>query len=270
MLQVRDQMAQLAAENGLKVSPGITAGLLPTPNTMNHLPARSAEKIAESKLRTPGGYANVRETVVNDLLPTPVASEGTKQDTTVTVQERIDTGHQVHLTHIARSGVDEPQVWGKFAPAIARWEQILGRPAPAPTKPDGKDGAHRLSSAFTEWMMGLPEGWITDCGLTRNEELKACGNGVVPQQARLALRILLDGIAGGGWERERETMLPTPTVMDQQSMPLRTVAIQNLKRGKNRGIGLNNLVETIGLDWNDGDTFDVVNGKVTKNEQKQG
>jgi hypothetical protein len=270
MLQVRDQMAQLAAENGLKVSPGITAGLLPTPNTMNHLPARSAEKIAESKLRTPGGYANVRETVVNDLLPTPVASEGTKQDTTVTVQERIDTGHQVHLTHIARSGVDEPQVWGKFAPAIARWEQILGRPAPAPTKPDGKDGAHRLSSAFTEWMMGLPEGWITDCGLTRNEELKACGNGVVPQQARLALRILLDGIAGGGWERERETMLPTPTVMDQQSMPLRTVAIQNLKRGRNRGIGLNNLVETIGLDWNDGDTFDVVNGKVTKNEQKQG
>lgn len=84
--------------------------------------------------------------------------------------------------------------WGKFAPAIERWEQVLGRPAPAPTKPDGKDGAHRLSSLFTEWMMGLPEGWITDCGLTRNEELKACGNGVVPQQAELALRILLNGL----------------------------------------------------------------------------
>jgi len=84
--------------------------------------------------------------------------------------------------------------WGKFEPAIRRWEETLGRPAPAPTKPDGKDSAHRLSSAFTEWMMGLPEGWITDCGLTRNEELKACGNGVVPQQAELALRILLDGL----------------------------------------------------------------------------
>jgi hypothetical protein len=35
---------------------------------MDHLPARSAEKIAESKERTPGGYANIRETVVNDLI----------------------------------------------------------------------------------------------------------------------------------------------------------------------------------------------------------
>lgn len=31
MLQVRDQMAQLAAENGLKVSDGIANSLLPTP-----------------------------------------------------------------------------------------------------------------------------------------------------------------------------------------------------------------------------------------------
>lgn len=92
--------------------------------------------------------------------------------------------------------------WGKFTPAIEHWEQVLGRPAPAPTKPDGKDGAHRLSSAFTEWMMGLPEGWITGVGLTRNEELKACGNGVVPQQAELALRMLLDGVS---LERERES-----------------------------------------------------------------
>lgn len=91
--------------------------------------------------------------------------------------------------------------WGKFEPAIRRWEQVLGRPAPEPTKSDGKDGAHRLSSAFTEWMMGLPEGWITDVGLSRNDELKACGNGVVPQQAELALRVLLEGVSiprGGG------------------------------------------------------------------------
>ena len=84
--------------------------------------------------------------------------------------------------------------WGKFEPAIRRWEQVLGRPAPAPTKPDGKDGAHRLSSEFTEWMMGVPQGWITGIGLKRNEELKACGNGVVPQQAILALSILLEGV----------------------------------------------------------------------------
>lgn len=86
--------------------------------------------------------------------------------------------------------------WGKYEPAIKRWEQITNMPAPAPTKPDGKDGNHRLSAEFTEWMMGLPAGWITDpeIGLTRNEQLKACGNGVVPQQAELALRTLLTGI----------------------------------------------------------------------------
>jgi DNA (cytosine-5)-methyltransferase 1 len=102
--------------------------------------------------------------------------------------------------------------WGKFEPAIRRWEETIGRAAPAPTKPDGKDGNHRLSSVFTEWMMGLPEGWITDVGLKRNEELKACGNGVVPQQAELALRILLEGseIQTG----TRQVNLPTPTVSD--------------------------------------------------------
>jgi DNA (cytosine-5)-methyltransferase 1 len=80
--------------------------------------------------------------------------------------------------------------WGRFEPAVKRWEQIIGHPAPAPTEPTGKDGAPRLSSKFTEWMMGLEPGWITGVGLSRKDELKACGNGVVPQQARLALTIL--------------------------------------------------------------------------------
>jgi DNA (cytosine-5)-methyltransferase 1 len=40
-------------------------------------------------------------------------------------------------------------------------------------------------------MMGLPEGWVCDVpGLTRNEQLKALGNGVVPQQALAALGLL--------------------------------------------------------------------------------
>jgi DNA (cytosine-5)-methyltransferase 1 len=41
-------------------------------------------------------------------------------------------------------------------------------------------------------MMGLPDGWITDVpGITRTEALKACGNGVMPQQAAYALRLML-------------------------------------------------------------------------------
>ena len=40
--------------------------------------------------------------------------------------------------------------------------------------------------------MGLPEGWITDVpGVSWGDQLKACGNGVVPQQAAAALRDML-------------------------------------------------------------------------------
>ena len=39
--------------------------------------------------------------------------------------------------------------------------------------------------------MGLPAGWVTDVpGLTRNAQLKALGNGVVPQQAFAALQMM--------------------------------------------------------------------------------
>lgn len=41
-------------------------------------------------------------------------------------------------------------------------------------------------------MMGVPDGWIVDVpGISRNEALKAAGNGVVPQQAAAALRAML-------------------------------------------------------------------------------
>lgn len=41
-------------------------------------------------------------------------------------------------------------------------------------------------------MQGLPPGHVTDVpDLSRNAQLKALGNGVVPQQAALALRTLL-------------------------------------------------------------------------------
>jgi DNA (cytosine-5)-methyltransferase 1 len=40
--------------------------------------------------------------------------------------------------------------------------------------------------------MGLPTGWVTDSGeLTPNQQITALGNGVLPLQAKLALRALL-------------------------------------------------------------------------------
>ncbi|MGY3337579.1 DNA (cytosine-5)-methyltransferase 1 [Streptomyces filamentosus] len=80
--------------------------------------------------------------------------------------------------------------WGRFAPAIRRWEAVLGRPAPGAT-----DARRRLNPQFVEWLMGLPAGHVTDVpGLTRTQQLKALGNGVVPAQAEAALRVLLDRI----------------------------------------------------------------------------
>lgn len=89
----------------------------------------------------------------------------------------------------ARSGGARGLDWGPYAPAIHRWEQLRG-PAPAPTELTAK-GKHRLSALFCEWMMGLPAGWVTDIDISRNEQLKALGNGVVPQQAAAALDHML-------------------------------------------------------------------------------
>jgi hypothetical protein len=81
--------------------------------------------------------------------------------------------------------------WGAYEPAVRRWGTVLGRPAPAPTEVS-RNGGQRLSPRFVEWMMGLDDGWVTAVpGLTRNDQLKALGNGVVPQQAAAALSTLL-------------------------------------------------------------------------------
>ena len=60
------------------------------------------------------------------------------------------------------------------------------------TTPDTLDSDGKLNEVFVEYMMGLPSGWITDSGLSRAQQLKMLGNGVVPQQAEYALELLTD------------------------------------------------------------------------------
>ncbi|KPC61339.1 DNA cytosine methyltransferase [Streptomyces chattanoogensis] len=80
--------------------------------------------------------------------------------------------------------------WGEYLPAIRRWERITERAAPTATVP----GARRLSAAFVEWMMGLPNGHVTSVpGLSRAAQLRLLGNSVVPPQATHALDHLLGG-----------------------------------------------------------------------------
>lgn len=82
--------------------------------------------------------------------------------------------------------------WGPYEPAIRGWEARLGRPAPHPTEPHPAGKHPRLAPVFVEWLMGLDPGWVTDLpGLSRATQLRVLGNGVVPQQAAHAVRLLL-------------------------------------------------------------------------------
>ena len=156
----------ILVENGLLA----TGGLLPTPRTTDsNGPGHHGQ-----------GGPDLRTAISH--LPTPNAADGNGGG------RYNAAGHQSSLPGTAR----EVENWGKYAPAIHRWEQVT-RPAPAPTELN-RNNKPRLASAFSEWMMGLPPGHVTDpaIGISRAEQLKAVGNGVCPQQCYAAVRILLE------------------------------------------------------------------------------
>lgn len=143
---------------------------LPTPSSRDwksgksHIMDRNARPLSE---------------VVVNLLPSPVARD-----------YKGVPGKNVQMASLPREVSLLHQDWGRFEPAIKRWEDVTRRPAPDPTVP-GKTGP-RLSEAFVEWMQGLPEGWVVDVpGIARKNKLRALGNGCVPQQVAMALRIML-------------------------------------------------------------------------------
>ncbi|WP_327073348.1 DNA cytosine methyltransferase [Kitasatospora purpeofusca] len=120
------------------------------------------------------------------LLPTPKASDGPKGSPNQRDSQGLFylPGQAVRLDRQWRSvdGTD-------YAPAIRRWEHIVGRPAPRPTELT-RLGNYRLSPTFVEWMMGLEPMWVTGLGLPRGQAIRILGNGVVPQQAYRAYRML--------------------------------------------------------------------------------
>ena len=169
------------------------APLLPTPTSTDHKASGSAAyaKTDTHNVGTTLTDATVRNPAINpDLLPTPSVAD---------VEGGRKARSGARSNELLLNGIAARQRFGDYAPAIARWETVLGRPAPEPTEPTGKDGAHRLSPRFVEFMMGLPSGWVTDPAIwegmkpstARNAQLKALGNGVVPQQAAAAIRHML-------------------------------------------------------------------------------
>lgn len=124
-----------------------------------------------------------------DLLPTPAAADGDRGPDFARAG-RDGSGGDDLVTICARATRNLGSSWGKYEPAIRQWEGLT-RPAPPPTELNSK-GNPRLNPAFSEWMMGWPAGWVTDVpGISRNDQLRIIGNGVVPQCAEAALRHLL-------------------------------------------------------------------------------
>lgn len=147
--------------------------LLPTPRATDGTKGGPNQRGSSGDLMLPSA--------VSSLLPTPTAQDS--------AQSGGGYNGQTNVT-LTDATVRQPARWGEYEPAIRRWEHLT-RPAPEPTKLNAK-GNPKLSDEFDEWLMGYPAGWITDVpGVTWNEALKACGNGVVPQQGAAAIRWLL-------------------------------------------------------------------------------
>jgi DNA (cytosine-5)-methyltransferase 1 len=157
------------------------------------LPTPTAKDVAQSGGSTPSDVTLTDAVVRTDmgrtqnlrhaLLPTPSVADSQGGHLTRS-GDRSD--------ELLLKGVAHHNRFAGFAPAIARWEHVTGHPAPDPTEPAPR-GGRRLSCRFDEWFMGLPPGHITNVpGITHNDALKLCGNGVVPQQAEAALRWLHD------------------------------------------------------------------------------
>lgn len=179
--RAEERMQRNSQDDGVALSMAVT--LLPTPTAGTQAKSKRAMTASRDNGRRAGGGQS-----------SPL---GLDEVTSLLSGERPE-----HLPHdddlppesrriVADLARPDRGRWGQYAPAISRWEHVLGRPAPEPTQTSSK-GNPQLSPRFVEWMMGLPAGWVTDVpGITRNEALKALGNGVVPQQAAAALRTML-------------------------------------------------------------------------------
>jgi hypothetical protein len=213
----RDRQKQLGRNgNGIGTPLPVAIALLPTPMAGDFGADKSDGPVRPSgakrqtglpdviihRLAGQDGRAGLAEPGEGRLLPTP--------DTGCSPNGHGRRGGRPGNGHQSGAGLDTAATalapglesragqgavaWGEYEPVIRRWEHVLGCPAPPPAEP-GPSGRPRLSAAFAEWLMGIPELVTQVSGIPRTRQLKIIGNGVVPQQAALALRLLIEAAA---------------------------------------------------------------------------
>jgi DNA (cytosine-5)-methyltransferase 1 len=163
--------------------------LLPTPAARLGMSGNVTPEVARERAARRGNGPNLDDAIA--LLPTPRpqthAGGGFVDESWL---RRRELNPNIGGPNLATAVVHEQrrtgEQWGQYAAAVARWERVLGRPAPEPTMTSTR-GGQVLAPAFVEWMQGLPQGWVTDVpGLSRSQRLSLLGDGVVPQWAAAA------------------------------------------------------------------------------------
>jgi DNA (cytosine-5)-methyltransferase 1 len=185
----RSRVAADAARNGRDQGRAQSAGEFGRP----HVAERGDRALTEcpncaAPPRGPGAcwYCGETPETTPALLPTPAAADGERGQDYARANREGSGGDDLVTAAVKASNADQ---WGKYAPAIERWE-ALTRPAPPPTELN-RNGKPRLNPAFSEWMLGWPLGHVTGVpGISRNDQLRIVGNGVCPQQAYAALGLL--------------------------------------------------------------------------------
>ena len=106
-----------------------------------------------------------------------------------------ESGREATITTTSSNQISSINSISKFeSPIIAM--QRVGRESAARRDmhlqdlPSPLDKDEKLNPKFVEYMMGLPSGWVTNLDLSRAQQLKILGNGVVPQQAYYAIQYL--------------------------------------------------------------------------------
>lgn len=146
--------------------------------SLGHNKSREIGNQGQSQSKSGQLVETIATNTIDNRLETRLSSGLTSELTTtksLTLDSHSNDEHKSHHWSMSKLG-------SRFT---SRREMHLQSP------PNALDETNKLNSLFVEYMMGLPKGWVTDCGLSRAQTLKMLGNGVVPQQAKLALELMV-------------------------------------------------------------------------------